>query len=81
MKVAFFFEFTEVGIQIKCKGHVYCSFRCSAPFCSLCCPLRPLLLIGGKLSTAYQDPPINGFKVQHREQNGVHHLKEQQKLN
>ena len=22
MKVAFFFEFTEVGIQLQCKGHV-----------------------------------------------------------
>ena len=55
----------------------HCSFRCCAPFCSLCFPLSPLLLIGGKLSIANQDPQKNGFKVQHREQNEVHHLKEQ----
>ena len=39
----------------------HCSFRCCAPFCLLCCPLRPLLLIGGKLSTANQDPPKDWF--------------------
>ena len=39
----------------------HCSFRCCAPFCLLCCSLRPLLLIGGKLSTANQDPPKDWF--------------------
>ena len=39
----------------------HCSFRCCTWFCSLCCPLRPLLLIGGKLSTANQDPSKEWF--------------------
>ena len=39
----------------------HCSLRWCAPFCLLCCPLRLLLLIGGKVSTANQDPPIEWF--------------------
>ena len=44
-----------------CKLRFHCSFRWCAPFCSLCWPLRPLLLIGGKVSTANQDPPKEWF--------------------
>ena len=44
-----------------CKLRFHCSFRWCAPFCLLCCPLRPLLLIGGKVSTANQDPPKEWF--------------------
>ena len=44
-----------------CKFRFHCSFRWCPPFCSLCCPLRPLLLIGGKVSTANQDPSKEWF--------------------
>ena len=39
----------------------HCTFSCCDPFCLLCCPLGLLLLIGGKLSTANQDPPKEWF--------------------
>ena len=76
-----YLSYTKIG-QTKCykqsdnifQFNFHCSLRCCAPFCSLCS--GHLLLIGGKLSTANQDP-LNILKVQHREQNGVHHLKEQ----
>ena len=66
---AHYFSYTKIS-QTKCykqsdtifQFSFHCSFRCCAPFCSLCCPLRPLLLIGGKLSTANQDPPKEWFK-------------------
>ena len=32
MKVAFFFEFTEVGIQLPCRGYVYNTFGQKCPF-------------------------------------------------
>ena len=63
-----YLSYTKIS-QTKCykqsdtifQFSFHCSFRCCAPFCSLCCPLRPLLLIGGKLSTANQDPPKEWF--------------------
>ena len=63
-----YLSYTKVS-QTKCNKQsdtiyqfsFYCSFRCCVPFCSLCCPLRPQLLIGGKFSTANQDPPKEWF--------------------
>ena len=64
-----YLSYTKIS-QTKCykqsdtifQFSFHCSFRCCAPFCLLCCPLGPLLLIGGKLSTANQDPPKEWFK-------------------
>ena len=63
-----YLSYTKIS-QTKCykqsdtifQFSFHCSFRCCAPFCSLCYPKRPLLLIGGKLSTANQDPPKEWF--------------------
>ena len=65
---AHYLSYTKIS-QTKCykqydtsfQFSFHCSFRCCAPFCLLCCSLRPLLLIGGKLSTANQDPPKDWF--------------------